>query len=132
MIEFPCSHQHANSNKETRVQGHVSELSGLLVDSHPGVLAHVLPVLQISVNYVRGKRLQSVIEFVAVHVRTHVLHEVVRPVVEHVTSVGCLVVLNQRQALFKNLGVQEGVERVAGDAEPGDAGTELTRVLLLG
>ena len=79
-----------------------------------------------------GKRLQSVIEFVAVHVSTHVLHEVVRPVVEHVTSVGCLVVLNQGQALFKNLGVQEGVERVAGDAEPGDAGTELTRVLLLG
>jgi hypothetical protein len=50
---------------------------------------------------------------------------------EGVTSVGVLVVLDEGQALLEDLGVEEGVQGVARDAETVDLGTELTRVLLL-
>ena len=60
-----------------------------------------------------------------------IAHEVVGPVGEGVTSVGVLVVLDEGQALLQHLGVEEGVQGVARDAETVDLGTELTRVLLL-
>jgi hypothetical protein len=113
------------------VHRYVTERGKLLVKCLPRRPAQMLVVLQVSVHNVCGERLDSIVNFVAVEVAPCVPHEVVRPVGEHVTAVGVLVVLDERQALLQHLGVQERVQGVARDAESVDAGAELTRVLLL-
>lgn len=88
------------------MESHVTERGQLLVECLPCRLAQVLVVLQVAVDYVCGKRLYSIVNFVAVEMTTGVPHEVVRPVGELVTSVGMLVVLDKRQAFLQHLCVQ--------------------------
>jgi hypothetical protein len=130
-IVFP-SNEGAQSEEHSHVEGRGSGQLSLLLVSHKLDRVHVLEVLDVSVDHVPSKSLDSVVDLISVEMSPHVAECVVHPVLVDVTSIRILVVSDKSESLLQHVRVQQGVQLVTGSVECTNARTEFATVLLLG